>query len=556
MSFYLIWRDKYLRGLIKNHVLKDLTIKANLGYLAQNQHDLSLLDLNNFNIFINFDTTTIDSFRQYMKFPYRYLINQLDLSFLVTHHFPQDQILPETIKKLVINFPNDNDYVLDFDLEHTIPKSVTALELFNYRGSLAKQDLPSNLKSLVITNLKGQIERDILPESLTFLDLNHYQHSFLPNSLPSNLTTLNLSPDYALPIEQGVLPLSIKSMNLINNIQVLSNINVPVDKIDKVLLKIENHQELELAKNLKWLTKLEILNELKVDLTENLLPESIKHLTLREYSGPLFVGSLPANLKTLIAPQFNHLLEPNVLPRGLKELWIRSYKKPFNYNVLPESLTLLYTGEYNVSQETNASLHNIKHLTVVENNQSCPFPPSLNTLYLIIHNPTINITKDQIPTSVTSLSLYYQSIGVVELPQNSIKTLILLNPRAPQLGNNLVIPPSVTNLQIRSPFKANFIPNTIRNLKMHYFSTLEAGFIPEGVVNVTISGLTMPGLQINVLPKSAKTVEFLNSKYFEFGSIPENISWLKSDSSIIKSSSFPKTLNTISICGIFYNNKK
>ncbi|KAF2078481.1 hypothetical protein CYY_000231 [Polysphondylium violaceum] len=431
-SFYLIWRNQYIRKLIRNRVCQNLVINVNENYLIRNHQYLSLFtnrDKLDYNIGIRFEGRDDDYLD--INSNNRDLINVVDFK-KDTGNFNLDIIL-DCVQKLSFS-TNSNT----MRATGKLPPSITWLQLmkddFYCIKPLAQQilsNLPDNLQWLELgSHLQYNFTSPcIMPQSLTDIKSSSYfyyqnlkwfvvppnkvykscvlyidsMESFEwllenkwicnveidPNvlimlmgqyQLPSHVTKVNVNVGIVRDI--SFLPQTLESLEGIygasfshlTQLKVLKIYDISVEKLEKGVLP-PLLQELLIIYNYP----------LEIDV----LPPHLTALCLPIYDCPLYTNVFPASLTSINLGSFKQPFHPFVLPNKLKSLSMQKFTQPtFPPNSLPLSLSDLALDRFKGSFDQCQPLDNLQSLKI------CSLVPSLATLLTNVKKLDIEVAGD------------------------------------------------------------------------------------------------------------------------------------------------------------------
>ncbi|KAF2076804.1 hypothetical protein CYY_001881 [Polysphondylium violaceum] len=379
--FYLIWRNSYIRRLIRNIKCRDSVIHVTNQYLLDNHQYLSFTkqDKVDYNISIRSDIY----FQDYLNNQHKYIINELNLQ-------RDEDLLPEM--EFDFNQIHDGVTKLTMSIKEgqtgagQLPNSLTYLwiNIYGRRESRAismivnhvLSNISSNLKTLVLPDVYLDSGNYTIPDSLT--DLSY-------GSKYDNLQRLVVSPNKVfqnciLDVDTIESVQWLEENKWINNIVIDSrvafteNTCIP-SHVSKIRVKgggnIQNcvlptmlesltcfygtpfsHFEhlkslflysypVMLEKGVLPLTLQELNLSYDQPLDVDVLPPQLTTLGMYEFNQPLFIGVLPPHLTTLGMYGFNQLLFPGVLPNSITELYLLSFNQPLSSDVLPNMLKVL-----------------------------------------------------------------------------------------------------------------------------------------------------------------------------------------------------------------------
>ncbi|KAF2068917.1 hypothetical protein CYY_009762 [Polysphondylium violaceum] len=513
-SFFLIWRNQYIRRLIRNLVCQDVFINVDDEYLCNNQQYLSLftnIDKLEYKISIRFMGKASDYL--HINKSNRYLINDVELN--IEANFNLNEIhdgvhklelvvgptvagvgqLSDSITNLLLSFDYKQDDVGVED--NSLPPIIQQI----------LSNLPCKLQELHFGNIDCIQSTCILPQSLTDL---YYGESY------DSLKWLVVPPNRVY--KNCVLDLdSVESFQWLVANKFISKVTIILSAVS--LLKSQ-----QLPSHVS-----EVHLERGIVDPEFLLPQTVEHLYFPNYGPPfshishlklLYIydeypiklerGVLPPSLESLNLT-YNQPLEPGVLPNQLSSLYLSTFKQPLCVNALPSSLTSLYLGGFNQplnpfvlpQKLKKLCLHMFQQPTFLRN--SLPVSLTDLTLYKFKGSfdqcqPLDNLKKLQIYSLVPSLAGLLTNVKKLDL---SVNTKIS-DPSGTCLANTS-IESMCLNSRAKSTLYPNSLPSTIKYLSL---------------INVVIEST-------NVIPSSCRYLKSRNS-HLDPKFIPPSVRYLKS----------------------------
>ncbi|GAM18108.1 hypothetical protein SAMD00019534_012830 [Acytostelium subglobosum LB1] len=298
-----------------------------------------------------------------------------------------------------------------------------------------------------------------LPDSITKLTFKHddprarslFNKPLLPGSLPASLTKLRLSSSFDQVLEPGVLPASLTSLTFgLGYVTKLVDGSLPHALTDLRLSNWYHHT----------LPHVPLLKSLKMSYASHssVIPDGLETLVTLMLEGTSY--------NTL-----NNLLKP--WPRTLTKIIL--YRPYQNMPTLPPSLTSLVCFEV-PDARVLAGATSLTHLKAhYQTSLLRPgdLPQSLTSLSLNIRTAINRITCSLLPSSLTSLKLCCEDglVRVVEpdalAPLTSLRSLVLDLNKEPILG---ALPPSLTSLILGKrhihPLTNVILPDSITNLQL------------------------------------------------------------------------------------------
>ncbi|KAF2070544.1 hypothetical protein CYY_008134 [Polysphondylium violaceum] len=285
-------------------------------------------------------------------------LNQVHLNVLPGLHLPNIKRFYVKIFNSQLNQIKDFNFITELDIEGSvelmtsgcIPNSVKKLTLISFNqpllinvlplgllyldmgnkfnSTIETGSLPSTITFLKIPSFNQQLENGVLPSNLIYLDISKYQQTIKPSILPSSIETLLFNHSNHIPIEIGSIPSSVKFLTLAWNLKtsvgpgvipdsvidltlfcfVDDSFYIPSSVISLNLAFIPN--QLYQAPNIKIpssVTRL-IIDRPLTTFKSNLIPNSVKSLSLMNQNQPLLKGNISPFVKSLHiegSPDFN-----------------------------------------------------------------------------------------------------------------------------------------------------------------------------------------------------------------------------------------------------------
>ncbi|KAF2078500.1 hypothetical protein CYY_000250 [Polysphondylium violaceum] len=496
-SFFLIWRNQYIRRLIRNLVCQDVFINVDDEYLCNNQQYLSLFtnrDKLEYKISIRFMGKASDYL--HINTSNRYLINDVELN--IEEKFNLNEIhdgvhklklvvgptvagvgqLSDSITNLSLIINIDQDYVdIGDDSLPTVVQQVSS-------------NLPCKLQELHFRNIGCIQSTCILPLSLTDLNYGSNYSGFKWLVVPPNRVYKNCVLDLD----------SIESFQWLVENKFICNVNINLSIVP--LLKsqqLPSHvTEVHLRRGI-----------VEPDL---LLPQTVEYLHFSNYGTPfshishlklLYIydeypiklekGVLPPSIESLNLT-YNQPLEPGVLPKQLTSLYLYTFNLPLCVNVLPSSLTDLYLGYFN--QPLNAFV----------------LPQKLKKLCLhMFQQPTF--LRNSLPVSLTNLTLYKFKGSFDQCqPLDNLKKLHVysLVPSLAGLLTNVKKLDLWVDSKIDDPSGACLVNTSIESLNLisKRFSTFYPNSFPPTIKYLSIVNVVIE--TSNVIPNSCRYLKSRN----------------------------------------------
>ncbi|EFA77172.1 hypothetical protein PPL_12380 [Heterostelium album PN500] len=294
------------------------------------------------------------------------------------------------------------------------------------------------------------------------------------------------------------------------------------------------------------------------------LPQSLVSLSFSFYfNEPLARGYLPAGLKKIdFNDSFNQRLSPDILPPGLKsvrfgddfqedmdpglfpesveKLNLSFYKKQLKPGVLPPNLKVLDTSSYftvdgqpiAIERETLPnSLHTIKYLSSTWIPVIRSLPNIQTLIFVDVTNENVNFELDQLPPTVTNISI--DSVYTVSgaLP-TSVKHLFI---KDCEYSFDDIFPVSTRHLYDLerlgiSQQESQLLPVNlkVRILKIFNVFDLTKDAIPFGVETVDFRNSVITDDTTTPLPSSIKTLKATHQSILgQIKTIPDSVETLK-----------------------------
>ncbi|KAF2071051.1 hypothetical protein CYY_007627 [Polysphondylium violaceum] len=469
-SFLSIFRNCYLRSLIRNHVFKNTIINIpTLEYLDDNHQHLSVFtkdDKLNHNIYIKYslkinqDPVELDQFSNSI---HKYLVNEiqfargkkeetLDLGLVHDQVQRLTLYLGECVKSVNGKLP-DSIVELNID-EHykfadgvvcpaldsilsDLPKNLRVLRLADEFNLSSKFQLPDSIIDFQYSSTRANLERLVISNPNKLLesawlivtsneDLHWVQDKYWINKLyvlknvtikiPPHVRFIEFNTDAILEN----LPLELEKLR-VGKLASTQN-QEPVSKILKQYLPYLKHLELgQLEEKLEQSTYSDCLESLYIhfydkDIDVGVLPSNLKTLHLNSFNQQLKIWSLPNSITDLALMSYNQPLRPSTMPTQLKKLNLSKFNNTIEANSFPDSLTSLQLDGYQGSFEHVGKLNNLNNLKVDVLNQSI-VDILANTITIGFNTIAENTSFAR--TSITDLCLWDTTWGDVKtLPDN------------------------------------------------------------------------------------------------------------------------------------------
>ncbi|KAF2078487.1 hypothetical protein CYY_000237 [Polysphondylium violaceum] len=506
-TFYLIWRNQYIRKLIRNLVCRDQVICVNDGYLNDNHQYLSVFtdkDKIDYNISIRF----IDNSEFYFKNQHRSIINDLDFYLyspdrVNCNHVDFNQFTGFELHRLSLQI-NCNTVG-----SGPLPESLTELFLdtSDYSESAPivlhiLSHLPCNLKTLKIPIEIIISEPVVVPDSLTSLEYYGKYESLQWVVVPPNkvFSGCQLQIDSVGALEWLKENKWVDTIYFYNYIQLDSNTMIPdhVRSIqDRGNVNLEQHrlpsmlQELICRETIpSQLSHLKILTLTHpiAKLEKNQLPASLEHLDIH-YSQPLDAGVLPPNLTKLYLYTFDQILGVGVLPPNIKYLNMPVFNQPLMSSVLPTNLLELSIYSFDQPLLPHVLPSNLQILRMLIFDQPTlpahSLPNSIVELYLnsfkgsILCKPLDHLKRLQLHSLHQSVSTLLQNVKRLSLKlqkTNDVLGTCLANTRIEKL---------CLDCHSESCLYPNSLPPTLKSLTLSNIDIQAKGTIPNSCVDLT-----------------------------------------------------------------------
>ncbi|KAF2078474.1 hypothetical protein CYY_000224 [Polysphondylium violaceum] len=521
-SFFYIFRNLYLRPLIRNNVFKDTIIDIpSLEYLNDNHQYLSVFSNDdklkyNINIRLIFTKNNTSQLDQFRNNRHKHLINEIELQIsgleVIDFSIVHDQVhrfsfyleektkringkLPDSIIELNIGANPISNFVC-LPLEEILldlPKNLQILKLsdrFKLSScSTSKIQLPNSIIALDYRSKSADLDRFITTppnkvlkgaclkvlndgdfhwvQDKQWLD-SLYIEMEVPSQIPAHIKKINFFTSSFGSVD-AVIELLPSQLEWLDASRLTSHLNIPIQNLF-----------------IQYLPSLKHLNLMKWPFDKALFPETLESLKIFGFNNVLYPGALPPNLKTLDLSKFNQQLEIGSLPNSVTNLSLDSYNQPlrafvlptqlkrlslFNFtnniepNSLPLSLKRLYLNNFDGSFEHLGKLHNLRELSVFTINQSM-VDALANTKKIKINFKTIQGNTTLANTSITDLSLENSNRDISIIPRYFL----------PLCVGKL----ELTNLDIRS---IDTIPPSCVYFKYTY-KQLNTDLIPKSIKNI------------------------------------------------------------------------
>jgi len=443
-TFYLLWRNWYIRSQIRNIICKHLVININsLKELQDNHQYLSVFtdrDKLDNKIFIRLKIQDREDFNQYVGSECRFVINDLELHSCrirldcdrVPHGVQRLSCMvdqgtggsgetiggyPSSLTELIVQTRQNNRHrsfsneLLDSVLCH-LPPSLKKLTLpFEYDIS-TKVELPATLEDLHYKTSVSNAKKMVVPVNKVFVNFEVYiptsrdlqwvhgqtwigkimldrlaEDTITVGMIPSHIKDLNIRVD--LEVDDGAFPEGLNVLHYKSYLPI-SRLFLPQQLVYLYIEKFS--QPLPRDALPPTLETLEI-NIYDCALLPGVLPPRLKRLQLKWFQRhKLELDVLPLSLTDLTLDTFNHELKPFVLPPRLKILNLNTFSGSIKPNSLPSTLTHLHLPQFKGSLEHAPLMPQLSFLHLKELHSSVS-PHFLNNTN--IHN-TIKIIGSSI----------------------------------------------------------------------------------------------------------------------------------------------------------------
>jgi len=457
--FYLLWRDVYVRSIIRNTVCQNTRIIVESLYeLEYDKKYISLLSPREYNIDISLIIKNKYQFQQFINSNNREYINSLKLYYCrdeesdivqfvlqllptTIHHIQfsilykiadKELILPSTLihfdhfmsikklKRLLGGSSNSNSNTCN-KVHHCIDYRVPLKDIDDDLKWINEQPGITDIKMPAIDDVR--ITKGMIPSHIKKLRLPDNYQLVDHDALPKGLEYLSCHRKFVRQFSLTTFPSSLKTLYIDGKF-----------KLEKSLLP-------------PTLSRLEITETDKRPIERGVLPAGLTSLFISNLFHEIEVGVLPSTLKQLeIYRYYKQPLKPYILPDQLTDLTMHRFTEPLLEHMLPSSLTKLYIPFYNHSFANVGplKLNNLKYLDIY-------------TLEPSLLNIIENVQKIQI-----SFRYYNQDIN---FQQTGIKDLHLIN-----LSEQF------------QPLIPTLIPSQVKILKLNGLKFNSINFIPSSCI--------------------------------------------------------------------------
>ncbi|KAF2072536.1 hypothetical protein CYY_006153 [Polysphondylium violaceum] len=525
--FYFVWKNSFLRSLIRYRVLRDTEINVDNEYLINNHQYMSVLspqEKYQHNISFQWRISSSKQFTEYLDNAHKHLVDDLDIC--ITNDNADDDDDDQNGRQFTdidCSAFHDGLHKLSFFIDkyttgyNKLPDTIVNL---NIHASCYTTD---RFTSPIVERILGNLPRDL---KALCLPLSYTISSLLV--LPDNLVEFNYSSAYndfkqlvvspnnkdidgctlvaqcAQDLEWASEQSWIKSLQIdtpfnlegkpfpsqIRNLVVNCQIELDIDSFPSTLesLSIFNCDIPSLLPPRLITLSLEDFNE---RLERGLLPSLLENLSIEMFNVEIEAGALPSSLLKLDLTCFNQPLLAGVLPNGLEDLNFEEYDQPLLAGVLPNSLKYLSSTFFNSVIEPNALPASLTDLGLYSYSGSLDGVGLLKNLKELA---LLKIDASLLPVitspSITKLKLSFESIDPsLCLANTFIKYLTLRH-----------------NGRMRYKLKANFLPLCLLKLKATKIDIdSSADIIPNGCTSLDLD-IDKINLNLNFLPKSVKYI--------------------------------------------------
>ncbi|KAF2070324.1 hypothetical protein CYY_008361 [Polysphondylium violaceum] len=469
-TFYLIWRNQYIRRLIRNIQCRDLLISVKDEYLNDNHQHLSLFTAQNkldFNISIGYT----DTFERYIANQHRNLVNVLSI---LEGDLDLEQLEGGHVQKLSLKINNDTKIC------GRLPQSLTYLNIYLKYGQNPPvgqhllDNLPTSLKTLHLPFHYIPTSKWIVPDTLTNLDYESSFQSLQWLVVPDNRVFKNCvleiddSPQEAFEW--------LHKNKWVNNIKIRCEFTASTIPSHVKTISIKDNCEANLLPStLQSLSHLALksldLLSCPIELKHNVLPKSLERLSIDDYGLPLQPGVLPPNLHTLYLSGFNHPLAIGTLPNSLTKLRIGSYNQPLLPFVLPNKLKKLRMFSYkqpSIGPDTLPSslvLLDIASFTGTLESFCQPLP--------LLHKLIINSYNQSLALLLTKTKRLVLWLKTIPNPQKDGTCLNLINTSIESLH---------LSCSMKSILYPKTLPSTLKYLTLYNVNIKSKGVLPTSCI--------------------------------------------------------------------------
>ncbi|KAF2078473.1 hypothetical protein CYY_000223 [Polysphondylium violaceum] len=525
-SFLSIFRNYYLRSLIRNNVFKDTIIDIpSLEYLNDNHQYLSVFsndDKLQYNIYIKFSFNMSNSSRlQFRNNNHTHLINDINITFWSKEEDMDFCMLHDQLHRLSFCIGES----IKINVKGKLPDSIIELRFnsFSPRGfssvfveEILSSDLPKNLRVLYLSNIFSLLlsSRKIqLPNSIVDIECD---------CTTTELDRFVTNPNKALT-NTSLKVSSVQDLLWLQEKQWISKINITdviSSQIAAHVRKISFYYHVDaviewLPKQLEWLdanrltsqqnqqplsmilkTHLPCLKSLNLRewherFDQNTFPETLEYLQIYGYDKDVDAGVFSSKLKTLRLSSFNQEIKIGTFPNTITLLSLESFDQSLQPSFLPNQLKYLYLDEFQNTIEPNSSFPvSLKSLQL--NQYSGFFPHFVGKMDNIreLNVGILNQSMVDALTNVNRLKVCFGSIAAsTSFTNTSITDLWLYNYTIPlkiySIGKGL-LPTCLSKLRLSNLNIQciDTIPPSCLYLKYNHYE-FNTSFIPQSVKNIS-----------------------------------------------------------------------
>ncbi|KAF2078480.1 hypothetical protein CYY_000230 [Polysphondylium violaceum] len=551
--FISIFRNCFLRSLIRNNVFRDTVIRVySLDHLDENHRYLSVFsndDKLKYNIFVRLEINTTDQLCQFVNSDNRYTVNDLEVNTSLTtqkletkddYFFLDLGILYQGIHRLSFSVQ------LARGIRGTLPDTIVELRIKNSRTMFYSAELES-----ILSDLPNHLRVLEIPTSFQFFsssgnsNVNIRSSGSLVNHNNNRGSNSNTDVTFKLPASIVDLVYTSRSGNL-------NRFQVPPNKtFESTSLSVENDQDLQWLHGKYWINK--ILLGLKVPCNQipshvtrinslnNIVPDVLETLplVLESLEGERLASSTDQPVSKVLKqylPHLKHLylsdwledkFDKDTFPDSLETLEIFLYSCGVDPGTLPPNLKTLHLFQTNKELETGSLPDSLANLTLSVYNQ--PLQPHVlpaRLQHLNLCSFQLQLDPDVLPVSLTHLYLDSFSGSFQHVaPLNNLRKLIVYSLHQSMLDVLIHVPKikivfnsiddntslhtntSITDLCLKSlkwdvvPLPTDFLPRRLVRLELKYINIQCIDTIPPTCVNCYLRSLIRNNvLQDTVIP--------------------------------------------------------
>eukprot|EP01132_Coremiostelium_polycephalum_P005758 gene5758-7165_t len=444
---------------------------------------------------------------------------------------------------------NDTERKLPQNLNGWIPNSVKSLRIQVRKESSFEETPPFDYSSL--------FKVGTLPNSIEKLEIEHLLFKHNPDILPdsvTDLTILNWDPEDINTDQYIIKPTgSVRKLEISENRYLYDQINILgriPDTVSELILGIQfDISNGVLPHSIKKLSLMHLIIPFSLEDIPNSVEDltiyigwedqitsigsihfGVKNLFLHLKEMPLYPSTLPNSIKSLelytiysIVPNqipssteyiffsYCELIEPGSIPNGVKEIKFGRYAHPFSKCTFPPSVKSIEFYEYNLKLFQDGILpHSLTRLKI-ERGEPQRLPPNISTML----------------PSLEYLECFIEDI-CYPLP-NSLKTLVLIE-KVKHIDVGM-IPSSVKKIIFKDEIEFSMIegvlPPFLNHLELKFGNVLiPFPILPHSLEYLNIRFEYGVGIEIPIggLPESLNHLEIFNYNHpFRKGVLPENI---------------------------------